>query len=355
VQVVSGPTVGPGIGGTPLVSSGLINGSSGDDWLQGGAGNDVLHGGPGSDYLDGGGGSVNTALYDGVYLQYTVSIGSPTTVSGGPEGGTDDLVNIQRIQFMDGYLATSTTDSAAQVYRIYEGVLGRAPTPMELANWVGQINAGLAGPLTAALSLDSLPSVQALDNTAFVNQLYSNELHRAPSTADLNYWVGELSVNYYSREQVVGIIAGSQEAITDWTAPVQQGLWVGNVAAAEVARMYETVLGRLPDTTGLAYYTWQVEHFVQLPGLQNLPSLASSMLNSAEFNARFGSLNNTDFINLLYSNALHRAPDAVGGAYWQWILDHGGGRIYVAEIISESPEHMAEPAPHIDGGIWITS
>ncbi|HEY4028993.1 MAG TPA: hypothetical protein VGM25_01500, partial [Caulobacteraceae bacterium] len=63
---VPGPTVGPGIGGTPTTGSGTINGTAGSDWLQGGSGNDTLHGAGGSDYLDGAGG-VNTALYDGVY------------------------------------------------------------------------------------------------------------------------------------------------------------------------------------------------------------------------------------------------------------------------------------------------
>ena len=79
-----GPTVGPGIGGTPQVApagGGVLTGGSGDDWLQGQGGNDTLHGGPGSDYLDGGAG-LNTATYDGVYRQYAVATGAPGAASG---------------------------------------------------------------------------------------------------------------------------------------------------------------------------------------------------------------------------------------------------------------------------------
>jgi hypothetical protein len=50
------------------------------------------------------------------------------TVTGGPEGGADILANIQRIQFVDGYLAVSPTDTAGQVYRVYEATLGRGRT-----------------------------------------------------------------------------------------------------------------------------------------------------------------------------------------------------------------------------------
>src|SRR6185312_7441763 len=183
----AGPNVGPGIGGTPTTGNGTLNGGSGSDWLQGGGGNDTLHGGAGSDYLDGGSG-VNTALYDGAYRQYVISAGG-ATVSGGPEGGTDVLANIQRIQFADGYLATGTTDTAGQVYRVYEATLGRAPDQAGLTNWVHQLNGGasLQGVVDGFVgSTEFQNDYGQVSDSQFVTLLYQNVLHRSPDQAGLD-------------------------------------------------------------------------------------------------------------------------------------------------------------------------
>jgi len=345
----NGLTVGPGIGGTPTTGNGSINGTSGADWLQGGSGNDTLHGGAGSDYLDGGGG-VNTALYDGVYRQYTVTIASPTTVAGGPEGGTDELVSIQRIQFVDGYLATSPTDTAGQVYRLYEATLNRAPDQEGLTNWVNQLNSGASLQSVAAGFVGSMEfqnTYGALDNTQFVTLLYQNVLHRAPDSAGLANWDNLLATGQDSRAQVVLGFSESQEDINDLSAPVQQGLWVGNLDAAEVARLYDTVLGRLPDVPGLADWTNALQTGTSL--LQ----VTQNFVASAEFQAAYSSLNNTQFVQLLYENTLHRAADAAGLNNWVTALSGGESRAQVVMAFSESPEHIADTAPHIDSGIWV--
>jgi hypothetical protein len=348
--ILNGPTVGPGIGGTPTTGSGTLNGTSGSDWLQGGSGADTLHGGGGSDYLDGGAG-LNTALYDGVHRQYTVTIGATTTVSGGPEGGTDDLVNIQRIQFVDGYLATSPTDTAGQVYRLYEATLARAPDQEGLTNWADALNAGGSLASVAAGFVNS-PEFQnvygALDNRQFVTLLYTNVLHRAPDTLGLDTWVNDLNTGQDSRVQVVLGFSESQEDINTLAGPVQQGLWVGNADAAEVARLYDTVLGRRPDLSGLANWTSSLESGT------SLQTVANGFVASPEFQNVYGALNNANFVTLLYTNVLHRPPDTAGLDNWVTALNGGESRAQVVVGFSESPEHVANTAPHIDSGIWIT-
>jgi len=108
----------------------------------GGLGNDSLYGGGGINTLNGAGG-INTALFDGLSRAYSVSVNTGAgTVTGGPENAADALTNIQQLSFVDGVLSTGTTDAAAQVYRIYEAALGRAPDPVGLANWVHALNGG---------------------------------------------------------------------------------------------------------------------------------------------------------------------------------------------------------------------
>ena len=234
--IYSGPSVGPGIGGSPTTGSGTLNGGSGSDWLQGGAGADTLHGGAGSDYLDGGAG-LNTALYDGAYRQYVVTtMDYPTTVAGGPEGGTDDLANIQRIQFVDGYLAVSPTDTAGQVYRLYEAALGRAPDPVGLAGWTHALNAGVSLQTAADGFVGSQEFQQVygpLTDTQFVTLFYNNTLHRDPDPRGLAGWVTALSQGV-TRAQVVLGFSESAEHIAE-TSPHRLRRLAGVRASADAA------------------------------------------------------------------------------------------------------------------------
>jgi Ca2+-binding RTX toxin-like protein len=350
----AGPPVGPAAGGTPQTGSaagGTLTGTSGADWLLGLSGNDTLHGGPGSDYLDGGPG-LNTATYDGVFRQYTVGVQSGVGgVTGGPEGGTDDLVNIQRVQFVDGYLATSPTDTAGQVYRVYEATLGRAPDPEGLANWVHALNSGTS--LQTVVngfvgSQEFQADYGSLSDAAFVTLLYNNVLHRAPDAAGLNNWLTALSSGQ-TRAQVVTGFTESGEDIADLAAPVSKGLWIQDDAAAEAARLYDTVFGRLPDASGLINWTHSLE------GGMTLQTAAADFVASQEFQSKYGSLDNNSFLTLLYQNVLHRAPDTAGMNNWLATLASGVSRAQVVLDFSESQEHVADTAPHIDNGIWLAS
>jgi Ca2+-binding RTX toxin-like protein len=347
------PLVGPGIGGVPVQgppSGGTLTGGTGPDWLVGQGGNDILHGGGGSDYLDGGGG-FNTATYNGVYRQYAVWRNGGV-VTGGPEGASDTLVNIQRIQFVDGYLATSPTDTAGQVYRIYEATLNRAPDQGGLTNWVNSLNGGtsLQTVVNGFVGSQEFQTVYgALDNAGFVTLLYNNVLHRAPDAGGLANWVGFLTSGAMTRAQVVLGFSESAEDIAALAAPVQQGLWVGDPSAAQVARLYDTVLAREPDSGGLANWTHMLETGT------SLQTVANGFVGSQEFQSVYGTLDNNGFVTLLYANVLHRAPDSQGLANWVNALSSGQDtRAQVVAGFSESLEHISNLAPHIDSGIWVT-
>jgi Ca2+-binding RTX toxin-like protein len=346
-----GPSVGPGIGGTPVTgpaSGGTLAGGTGDDWLQGQGGSDTLHGGMGSDYLDGGAG-LNTAAYDGVLRQHVVSP-DLATVTGGPEGGSDILTNIQRIQFVDGYLAASPTDYAGQVYRVYEATLGRAPDPEGLATWVHALGSGtsLQTVVDGFVGSQEFQTLYgAPDNNGFVNLLYNNVLHRPPDAQGLAGWVSALNSGQDTRAQVVLDFSESQEDIGDSAAAVQKGLWIGDTAAGEAARIYDTVFGRLPDASGLITWTHSLESGT------SLQTAAADFVASAEFQSKYGSLNDNDFVTLLYQNVLHRAPDTAGLNSWLSTLSSGTARAQVVLDFSESQEHVADTAPHIDNGIWL--
>jgi len=118
---------------------------------------------------------------------------------------------------------------------------------------------------------------------------------------------------------------------------------------AQVYRLYLAAFHRYPDPQGLGYWMSTMDHGV------SLHDVASSYIQSAEFSSLYGA-NPSDmqFINLLYSNVLHRAPDADGSAYWQAALQHGGSRADLLINFSESTENQAAVIGSIKNGFLFT-
>ncbi|WP_172373867.1 DUF4214 domain-containing protein [Mesorhizobium sp. NZP2234] len=99
-----------------------------------------------------------------------------------------------------------------------------------------------------------------------------------------------------------------------------------------IYRIYHAILGHDPDQSGFQ---------TQLSALESGTSeatLINSFLNSAEFQQRYGSLDNTQFVTLLYQNALGRTPDSGGLTNWVNALNGGTSRAAVAQGIIESAE-----------------
>jgi Ca2+-binding RTX toxin-like protein len=297
-----------------------------------------------------GGAAIDAKAYSGLSQTYTVTAaGGSATVFGGPAGTADSLTSVERIQFVDGYLATGTTDTAARVYRIYEAALGREPDSNGLANWVGALEKGVALQSIGDGFLNSPEFVGrfgAGDNAAFVTLMYQNVLGRAPDAQGLQSWVSYLASGH-SRSEVLTGFSDSPEFVASTAPTVQQGLWVGDANAAKVARLYDTVFDRLPDAQGEAGWT------AALNGGQSLQAAANGFVASDEFKAAYGSLDNSRFVQQLYQNVLGRPADNQGLAAWTSFLASGHSRAEVVVGFSESAEHVALTAPYIDNGVWF--
>ena len=118
-------------------------------------------------------------------------------------------------------------------------------------------------------------------------------------------------------------------------ALVQNGIWDRSEAAAQVARMYDTVFGRLPDAPGLVGWRDVLEG-----GRATLAQVADAFTGSAEFQARYGALDNRGFATALYVNTLDRPADQAGLDFWTGALDAGAPRSTVVLAFSESAEHV---------------
>ncbi len=114
-----------------------------------------------------------------------------------------------------------------------------------------------------------------------------------------------------------------------------------------VYRLYRAYFLRAPDSSGAAY--WEQRY---ASNSMSLPAISEFFSRSTEFKNRYGSLDDAGFVNLVYRNVLGRAPDSAGLAYWTGLLRGRQPRGAVMVGFSESPEFQRktktvppEPAP----------
>ncbi len=112
---------------------------------------------------------------------------------------------------------------------------------------------------------------------------------------------------------------------------------LSNTAGGQVYRLYQATLDRAPDTTGFEGWVDILES-----GSNDLQGVVAGFVGSVEFQDIYGSLDNTDFVTLLYGNVLERAPDEDGLNGWLDALNTGTSRAQVVTGFSESAEFRAD-------------
>ncbi|WP_421122032.1 DUF4214 domain-containing protein [Aquihabitans daechungensis] len=102
-----------------------------------------------------------------------------------------------------------------------------------------------------------------------------------------------------------------------------------------VTRLFLAYFLRKPDPSGLNYWLGK-----RRAGL-TLDRISSNFAASSEFQRRYGALTNNQFVKLVYQNVLSRSGDASGIAYWTKQLDtRKRDRGQVMTGFSESSEHL---------------
>ncbi|MBU1345374.1 MAG: DUF4214 domain-containing protein [Alphaproteobacteria bacterium] len=116
--------------------------------------------------------------------------------------------------------------------------------------------------------------------------------------------------------------------------------------SAQVMRLYSATLNRTPDQAGL-------EANVAAYSTYGLLGLANLFVASAEFQTRFGALNNQQFVEQMYVFALGRAGDQAGITAWVNYLNGGATRGNVVVGFSESAENVGRTAATLNAGLWV--
>jgi hypothetical protein len=339
-------------------------GGPGNDTLSGGDGRNWLAGGPGVNQLNGGilgaWAPVDTAVFDAprratdlswsVSMRYSV-LDVPVQDLRGLAVTATERTSFERIDnfaFLDGRLVLAATDPAMQVYRLYQGGLGRAPDPVGLNAFAAALERGMTL-LEAAQAVIASPEFAARfnapDNAGFVALAYQNVLGRAPDAPGFAVWKGALDGGMTRAQLLIGFTE-SLEARQRAQAQLPNGLWDQDETVAQLARLYQAALGRRPDEPGLRNWEAAVE-----AGM-SLREVAAGFAASAEFGRLYGALDDASFVTLLYRNVLDRAPDAGGFANWlgalnAGLLDRPGALIGFAESV----EFIQRSQTFIEGGV----
>lgn len=203
------------------------------------------------------------------------------------------------------------TGTDAFVKALFADFLGRAPSASELSDWVA-----------LASNADRTVIANALANSPewvshIVDRFYFDTFGRAPDSAGAAFWRDQITSGTMTVAQVAAQFYGSTEYfqgygnsdLTTWVDdlyakllhrvadPAGRALWVGvaqsdgraavtypfyqslESAHDRVTTLYETLLGRKPDTAGLDYWSDQVR-------VHGDVTLAASLAGSQEYYQR---------------------------------------------------------------------
>jgi Ca2+-binding RTX toxin-like protein len=120
--------------------------------------------------------------------------------------------------------------------------------------------------------------------------------------------------------------------------------------AGQAYRIYRAAFDRTPDLGGLGFWLSAMDKGT------SLKDVAANFLASDEFTKLYGpSLTNTQIVDHLYRNILHREPEKAGFDYWVGILDAKKSDLAtVLASFSESGENVLAVADIIAKGIDYT-
>ncbi|MCC2954762.1 DUF4214 domain-containing protein [Massilia sp. IC2-477] len=183
--------------------------------------------GVGNNAVDGAGGR-DTVVYAGLSEHFTLKRGvyGVTVTDTLGNLGTDNLINVERIQFNDTWKALDVDGIAGQAYRMYEAALGRAPEKAGLSYWIWRMENGSTIQQVASdfMKTTEFAGIYGANPTdaQFIRQMYLNILDREPDAGGYVYWEGRIATG--SREQILVDFSESPENKAQVIAAIQDGM-----------------------------------------------------------------------------------------------------------------------------------
>lgn len=177
--------------------------------------------------IDGGMG-IDTLLINGSVWDYTIdaTAGGFNLTHNGAEG-TDLLVNVERLQFLNANIALDIDGNAGMAYRLYQAAFDRTPDLGGLGYQMRDLDNGL-NIFQVAQNFINSPEFGAtygnLSTGDFVRQLYLNVLDREPDAEGYAYHTNNLDNNGFTRANVLVGFSESPENQATVIGTIENGM-----------------------------------------------------------------------------------------------------------------------------------
>lgn len=306
-------------------------GTSANDVFLNTSGNDIFDGLDGYDVVN----RYAAGLRGGQFATYPDGVITFTTPA-----ELDIYRSIDQVDFVDGRMVFAPTEPAAQVLRLYEAALDRAPDQVGLNFHTSNMYRGSSLTEVANGFVASAEFLKRfgpdLSNQAYVELLYQHTLDRGSDAAGLQFWTDRMA-NGATRAEVLTGFSESAESMAKTAHLVTLGIWDRSENAAIAARLYDTLFDRAPEGAGLVFWTDGLDQ-----GYRHMLVAAEGYLASDEARALYGaSPSSNDLVHAFYRNGLEREGSPGEINFWTNLLDSGGmTKAEVLLTISESAEHV---------------
>ncbi len=313
--------------------------------FAGTSGNDVFAAVSGQASYDGGAG-VDTLKLTGFAHDYTLSLnGGAGTMTGGPEGASYALTSVETLQFLDGTLTFDTASTAAQILRLYDSFLGRAPDAAgfnSYLNYVAQGHSFQDIADNAAASPEFHDATAGLSDDQYITYVYEHSLHREPDAYGLQQYEQALHDGTLTRTSMIVQAAESPEHVALTASIVAQGLWIPDAHVEGLELLYDAAVQRQPDPTGIAGYS------AELSSGETFRQIANQMAASAEFQAAHAGQSDAQYVDSLYVAEVGRHADSFGLAAYTAELANGHTRGDILYETAMSQEHQSHVLAYFD-------
>jgi hypothetical protein len=204
--------------------------------------------------------------------------------------------------------------AAAQVVTgLYIDLLHRAPLSAEINAWISPVDGTVDPAVVTAGILDGTEY-----RTAMINADYEALLGRGPESGRLGAILTQMQQGMTAQQLLLQIVASTEFYQT-------RG---GGTPAGWLTAVYVDVLGRLPDTNGLLWWSQRIQ------GGTSDVTVANSLISSVEADSRL--------VDGLYQTLLGRTADQTGSNTWVMAMSKGLTIEQVAEGLASSSEYLGQ-------------
>ena len=202
-------TPGKTVSGTEGPES--LSGTSSAESISALGGNDTILGSLGSDVIDGGSG-MDVVRYDSPSVTATLSKAATGGVSIRRGSDTDTLVNVERVQFADTWVALDLDGNAGVAARMIVTAFGPAYINELAGIGISLVDGGYSSSNLADLIVQ-LDFVPTNTNEAFVDKVFTNVAGRAPNFVELGLFTRLLDSGEYTKASLMNLAANSPLAV----------------------------------------------------------------------------------------------------------------------------------------------